>query len=84
MTVGIAFEDYSIPGILSAVLQMMSNSLWPRILGGVNRNYVQVTGIAHLEAMTKLAGLVESGKLRVVRDGERGMGDGLKVSLAHG
>lgn len=82
MTVGVAIKDYAISGVLSAGFQMMSNSLWPRMLGGVNRSYVQVTAIANLDAMTKLAGLVESGKLRVVRDGEWGMGDALKVSLA--
>ena len=80
VTVGIAFKDYAIPSVLSAVFQMMSNTLWPWMLGGVKRDYVQVTGIANLEAMAKLAGLVESGKLRVVRDGEWGMGDALKVS----
>ncbi|MCJ1246215.1 zinc ion binding [Trapelia coarctata] len=79
VTVGVAIKDYSITGVLSAGFQMMSNSLWPRMLGGVNRDYVQVSAIANLEAMTKLAGLVEGGKLRVVRDGEWGMGDALKA-----
>jgi len=81
VTVGVAFKDYALPSVLSAVFHMMSNSLWPRLLGGVNRGYVQVTAFANLEAMTKLAGSVKSGKLRVVRDGKWGMGDALKVSL---
>ena len=80
VTVGVAFKDYTISNISSTVLQMMSNSLWPRVLGGVNREYVQVTGIANLDAMEKLAGMVASGKLRVVRDGKWGMEDALKVN----
>jgi Zinc-binding dehydrogenase len=82
-TVGIAFVKYSFSSILEAVYLMLKNILWPRLLGGVQRDYVNVTGIANLATMENLGLLVEEGKLKVVVDSCWGMEDVLKVPIVY-
>jgi hypothetical protein len=79
VTVGVAFEDYTFGSMLAVVGSMLKNLLWPRLLGGVPRNYVQVTGVANKEGMQELAEMVGEGKLRVVADECFEFGDALKV-----
>ena len=67
--------------MISAVLLMVKNGLWPRALGGVPRDYVQVVSVTNLEAMEMLVKLVEEKKLRVVVDSCSNMEDALKVRL---
>ena len=68
ITVGIAFAEYSYGSLLVAVSRMMKNILWPRILGGTPRRYVQVASVANLEGLQKLKGMCEDGKLKVPVD----------------
>jgi hypothetical protein len=65
VSVGPKAKSYTYWGILSTLGVMMKNFLWPRILGGVPRAYVQVTGIASSESLKRLKTIVEEGKLRV-------------------
>ncbi|PSN70765.1 hypothetical protein BS50DRAFT_570267 [Corynespora cassiicola Philippines] len=58
---------------------MAKNMLWPRILGGVPRDYVQVTGVAGIEEMKLLASQVANGKLKVHVDTIAEMEDAQKV-----
>ena len=55
--------------------------LWPRLLGGVNRPYVQVTALASLASLEKLAELAEEDCFEVVVDSSWNMGEVLKVCL---
>ena len=79
VTVGIAFAEYTYSSMLYSVLSMLKCEFCPRILGGVPREYVRVTGIANLKDMEKLADLVECGKLRIVVDSCWGMEDANEV-----
>lgn len=54
--------------------------LWPRILGGVPRPYVQAASAESLEGMQELAALVEQGRLKVHVSDEFEMEDALQVS----
>lgn len=63
---------------------MLQNSLWPRLLGGVPRAYVCVTGIASFEAMQELAEFVEMVTVAVVVDRCWDMKDVLKVKMTIG
>lgn len=60
----------------------MSNLLWPIFLGGVDRSYVQVNGIANSKSMERLARMVEEGKLKVPIDSVWSFEDVLQVCLA--
>jgi hypothetical protein len=66
VTVGPRAKNYSISGVLATVVLMAQNALWPRILGGVPRPYVQVTGVTNYEALAELSRMVEEEKLKVV------------------
>jgi hypothetical protein len=81
VTVGVAFDEYTVSSIMYAVFLMMNNSLWPRVLGGVPREYASVSGFTNLEVMEKLGQLVEEGKMKVVVDSCWDMEDVLKVRL---
>ncbi|KAE8443284.1 hypothetical protein EG329_002000 [Mollisiaceae sp. DMI_Dod_QoI] len=61
-------DDYSYSSILYGVGQMISNAFWPRFLGGVNRPWGQVTGIANLKAMRRLVHMIDEDKLKVITD----------------
>ncbi|KAH7125534.1 hypothetical protein B0J11DRAFT_528623, partial [Dendryphion nanum] len=65
ISVGPRAKKYSFIGILSTVGLMAQNLLWPRILGGVPRPYIQATGISNLEALRTLADMVEQGIIKV-------------------
>lgn len=55
--------------------------LWPRLLGGVDRPYVQVAAIASLASLEKLAELAEEDCFDIVVDSSWDMDDALKVCL---
>lgn len=80
VTVGIAFAEYTTSSLLYAVGQMMKNALLPSWLGGVNRPYAQITGMATLEGLESLRDMVENGQLRGVVDGVWEMENVLEVS----
>lgn len=65
VTVGPRLRSYTFLNMLSMIKLMVVNLLWPRILGGVARDYRQVTGIATPEAMENLAKMARSGTLKV-------------------
>jgi reticulon-4-interacting protein 1, mitochondrial len=79
VTVGIAFVSYSVSSLLYASSCMLQNMLWPRLLGGVDRPYVQVTALASLAGLEKLAELAEEDCFDVVIDSSWDMEDVLKV-----
>jgi NADPH-dependent curcumin reductase CurA len=56
--------------------------MWPRLLGGVRRGYIQVTAVSNLEAMEELARLVEEKKLKVEVDLVNGIEKVSEVSTA--
>ncbi|KAH6720691.1 oxidoreductase [Leptodontidium sp. MPI-SDFR-AT-0119] len=78
VTVGPAMPTYSMGAILHSLGQMASNFLWPRILGGTNRPYVQVSSFVNLKEIQRLADMARDGKLRVPIDSCWEMEDGLK------
>lgn len=80
-TIGVATGEFTASGMLRSFYFMFKNVLWPSILGGVPRKFIFVNGGPKLEALEKLAKLVEAGQLRVVIDSCWEMEDGLKVSL---
>lgn len=65
VTVGPRQPSYTVLGMLSTIGLMAKNFLWPRILGGVPRPYVQVASAESLNAMQELAEMVEEGTLNV-------------------
>jgi hypothetical protein len=68
VTVGVAFEYYTYGSMLVAVSRMLRNVLWPRLLGGTPRRYVQVTSTCTFDGLQKLKELCEEGKLKVPID----------------
>jgi reticulon-4-interacting protein 1, mitochondrial len=81
VTVGIAFASYSISSLLYASGCMLQNMLWPRLLGGVDRPYVQITALASLSGLEKLAELAEEDCFEIVVDSSWSMEEVLKVCL---
>lgn len=80
-TVGVAFKEHSFSSVLYSSLLILKNLCWPRVLGGVPRDYICATGIATLESMKKLGKLMEKGKLRVVIDSTWDMEDVQQVIM---
>ena len=80
VTVGPRPQTYSYLDMLSTISIMIKNILWPRILGGVPRDYRQVTGIANANAMVKLRTMVEEGRLKMHVVSCLGEEDAIKVS----
>jgi NADPH:quinone reductase-like Zn-dependent oxidoreductase len=68
ITIAISVPSYTWSSFLWMVRKIMSNTFKPKFLGGVNRPYAQQNGIANLEAMKRLARMVEEGKLKVLTD----------------
>lgn len=62
------------------IRQTISNFFKPRFLGGVNRPYIQATGIANLRDMERLVHMIEEGKLKVLIDSIWTFDDVLRVS----
>jgi len=65
VSIGPKAKSYTYWGIFSTLITMMKNFLWPQILGGVPRAYVQITGIVSLEALERLKKMVGEGRLKV-------------------
>lgn len=65
VTVGTRPYNYTMLAVLAMIGTMIRNLLWPRILSGVPRQYVQVTGIANSAALKELETLVEERNLKV-------------------
>lgn len=80
-TVGVAFKEYGFSSVLYSSLLILKNLYWPRVLGGVPRDYVCAAGITTLESMKKLEKLMEKGKLRVVIDSTWDMEDVQQVIM---
>jgi hypothetical protein len=80
VSVGCAAQSYTFLGMLRSVGQMLGNFLLPSLLGGVSRKYVQVTAVANLTGMERLAAMAAAGKLKVPIDSHWEMEDALKVS----
>jgi NADPH:quinone reductase-like Zn-dependent oxidoreductase len=64
-SVGPRASGYTYLSMLGTIGSMASNFLWPRVLGGTPRRYVQVTGLSNLESLEQLAKGVGEGKLKV-------------------
>ena len=78
MTVGPAPPDYGFFGMLCVVGSMISNTLWPRWLGGVDRPYLSAMGFASLEGLERVSRLAEE-RLKVPIDSVWDLEDALKV-----
>ncbi|KAH7371941.1 chaperonin 10-like protein [Pyrenochaeta sp. MPI-SDFR-AT-0127] len=86
VTVGPKAYSYTVLGMLSTIGRMAKNFLWPRLLGGIPREYIQVASTSTLSAMEELAKMVEDGTLKVHVSALVGM-DSAKTtyeSLLHG
>ena|ERR1700761_5203139 len=81
VTVGIAFERYTYGSMLVAVIQMLKNLLWPRLLGGTPRKYVQVAAVCTLDGLEKLKELCKQGKMKVPIDSQWDFDDVPKVGI---
>lgn len=67
VTVGIAFQEYTLASIFNACwLMMVKNPLTPIWLGGVPRTYLSVMGVVNEERMKELGRLVQEGTLKAV------------------
>lgn len=78
MTVGPAPPTYSFFGVLYILRSMISNALWPRWLGGVDRPYLSARGFATLVGLERVSRLAEEG-LKVPIDSVWDLEDTLKV-----
>ncbi|KAF2800433.1 zinc alcohol dehydrogenase [Melanomma pulvis-pyrius CBS 109.77] len=65
VSIGPKAKSYTYGALIATIGLMLQNALLPRFLGGVPREYAQVTGITNLEAMEQLAKMMEKGTLRV-------------------
>lgn len=65
VSVGPRAQNYTLSGMLAMVVLMAKNLLWPRILGGTPRHYVQVTSMVNLKALKHLATMVGEEQLKV-------------------
>lgn len=82
LSIGIQVPNCNYSSLLSAIGMLMSNMLWPRFLGGVDRSYAPVNGIANSKSMERLARMIEDGKLQVPIDSIWSFGDVLQVCAA--
>ncbi|CZR56206.1 related to zinc-binding oxidoreductase [Phialocephala subalpina] len=80
LSIGIQVPGYKYSSLLCAIGKLMSNMLWPRFLGGVDRSYAQVNGIANSKAMERLARMVDEWKLKVPIDSVWSFEDVLQAS----
>lgn len=83
VSIGPKAKSYTYGGLITTIGLMAKNALLPRFMGGVPREYVQVTGIANLEAMELLARMMEEGTLRVRVGTVVAMGDVPEVSFPY-
>lgn len=82
VSVGIAHASYSVSSILYSTWLMMKNSFWPRMLGGIQRDFVCVQGFTSLPALERLGELAGEGILNIPLDSCWDMEDALKVMLS--
>ena len=80
ISVGPRLPSYTYVGMLTSIWLMAKAHLWPSILGGIPRKYVQVNAVADLKSMERLASMVTENKLRVVPDLVEGIGKVPEVS----
>ncbi|ORY10285.1 hypothetical protein BCR34DRAFT_354742 [Clohesyomyces aquaticus] len=79
VSVGPRPSGYTYGAMLATIGQMAKNFLWPSLLGGVPRPYVQVAATANRESLEALAKLVEERRLRVVVGFRTGFEDALQA-----
>lgn len=80
IAVGVASSEKTFVALLRTIGLMVSNSLWPAILGGVDRPYKCIAALANSKDMERLSAIIKDGKLKIPIDSNWEMGDGLKVS----
>jgi hypothetical protein len=78
VSVGSAPPNYSFFGMLYTIGSMISNVLWPRWLGGVDRPYLMVRSFASLPELERISKLAAEG-LKVSIDSIWDLEDALKV-----
>jgi hypothetical protein len=66
--------------MIYSIGQMVKNLFQPPALGGVNRQYRQVTGISNQKDLKRLAQMATDGVLKVPLDSSWELKDALKVS----
>jgi NADPH:quinone reductase-like Zn-dependent oxidoreductase len=79
-TVGPA-TTYSIGGMFGVVGKMISNAATPVWIGGVNREYRQISSFVDTGLLERLRALVQEGDLKVVIGEVWAMEDALQVSI---
>lgn len=78
VTVGPAPPYYGFSRLLYIIRSMISNTLWPRWLGGVNRPHLAAIGFPNLEFLERISRLFEEG-LRIPIDSVWDLEDAVKV-----
>ena len=73
-------RDYSFFSMLYTIGFMISNVLWPRWLGGVDRPYLSARGFASLPELERVSRLAAEG-LKVPIDSVWDLKDAMKVSF---
>jgi reticulon-4-interacting protein 1, mitochondrial len=79
VTVGVLYTELSYSAMLGSLFTMAKNFLWPVILGGVPRKYIQVASAVSQADMVRLAEMCEERRLEVPLDDIWGFKDALKV-----
>lgn len=82
VTVGPRADRYTFFGMLGTLGTMARNMLWPKILGGTPREYVQVAAASNPAALEELADMVAEKKLKVYMGLRAVWDDVLLVSLS--
>jgi reticulon-4-interacting protein 1, mitochondrial len=80
VTVGVLYTELSYAGMLGSLFTMAKNFLWPTMLGGVPRKYIQVASAVNQDDMARLATMCQEGRLEVPIDDIWEFEDVLKVS----
>jgi hypothetical protein len=80
VSVGPSVPSYNIINMIYSIGQMVKNLFQPPALGGVNRQYRQVTGISNQKDLKRLAQMATDGVLKVPLDSSWELKDALKVS----
>jgi reticulon-4-interacting protein 1, mitochondrial len=83
VTVGVLYTELSYTGMLGSLFTMAKNFLWPVMLGGVPRKYIQVASAVSQDDMARLANMCQEGRLEVPIDDIWEFEDVLKVSRCH-
>ncbi|KAH8434050.1 NAD(P)-dependent alcohol dehydrogenase [Aspergillus melleus] len=78
-SVGPALKSYTFRAMCRVLKDMALNQHLPRWLGGVAREYRQVTSIVDVEKLERLRGLAEEGNLKTFIGGEWDFEDAIQV-----